>query len=196
MLIERFIFGGVMGAARPKEGSPGSIYLTDARKGGYMDYSSYKTIIACIFAITLYGIYISLYISEKSKSNKLIFYLFWTAYVFGFSYLTFLNRKAGVLRFDLNILRPVTDAFKTGRLSAEPFLNVLLFVPLGMTLPVISRGDSTYKRAALTGAEVSLFIEILQFVSRFGTFELCDIAANTIGTVAGFALYNRLLLRK
>ena len=161
-----------------------------------MDHNNFHTIMLCIFAITIYGTYIKLYAGEKSPSNKIIFYLFWAGYVFGYSYLTFLNRKAGSHNFIFNPLKPITDDLKNGKFPYEPVLNLLLVVPFGMTLPIIKEDACTYKKAAAIGGAISLITEIMQIISGLGEFEASDIVSNTLGTVAGLALYFHFLSRK
>lgn len=69
--------------------------------------------------------------------------------------------------------------------------NVLLFLPIGLLLPLGWRGQS-WKTIALTGALVSLAIEIAQWVLGTGWLDLQDVLTNTMGSLLGFAVYRRL----
>lgn len=77
-------------------------------------------------------------------------------------------------------------------------LNVALFVPLGVLLPVVAR-VSSLRRAVAIGFLVSLFIELVQFVlvvsvTSGRVADVDDLMANTVGTAVGFALFRALTL--
>ncbi len=65
--------------------------------------------------------------------------------------------------------------------------NVLLFVPLGLLLPLGWRGWNA-KKVALVGALVSLGIETTQLVMGTGAFDLQDVWVNALGVLLGFGL--------
>lgn len=69
--------------------------------------------------------------------------------------------------------------------------NILLFLPIGLLLPLGWRGQS-WKTIALTGALVSLVIEIAQWVLGTGWLDLQDVLTNTMGSLLGFAVSRRL----
>lgn len=77
------------------------------------------------------------------------------------------------------------DEIKNG---AWPFLyhlvgNMIWFVPLGMFM----HGKKAH-RALLTGAVVSLILEILQWLMASGVSDVDDILLNALGTLAGYIL--------
>ena len=67
------------------------------------------------------------------------------------------------------------------------FLNVLLFVPLGVLLPLLWREFRSLSRAALSGLMLSLGIEILQ-IFTFRYTDVNDLLTNTAGAALGFLL--------
>lgn len=81
-------------------------------------------------------------------------------------------------------------------LFAEIILNILLFVPLGALLPYLfphwferhspALGAAT---VAATAAASSLAIELAQLHFNLGLFEFDDVLNNTLGALAGYALY-------
>lgn len=72
------------------------------------------------------------------------------------------------------------------------FLNILLYIPLGLALPFIYK-KSSLQKAFLTGLSVSFLIEFCQiFIGRESDVD--DLICNTLGAVIGYLLY--LLLRK
>lgn len=66
--------------------------------------------------------------------------------------------------------------------------NVLIFLPLGIFLPLLYKKYCTLSKVALASAIISLSIEILQFTLRIGQFDIDDILLNTMGTAIGFIL--------
>ena len=73
-------------------------------------------------------------------------------------------------------------------------LNILLFVPLGMMLPILWKKFTSIKKTSLFGFAISLTIEILQILT-YRTTDINDLLTNTAGTISGFfcAMY---LLKK
>ncbi|MEL5991055.1 VanZ family protein [Microbacterium phosphatis] len=72
-------------------------------------------------------------------------------------------------------------------------LNVLLFVPLGVLLPLVTRIRGFWRITAV-GALVSLGIETVQFAMRMTVFsgriaDIDDLIANTVGAALGAAVY-------
>jgi glycopeptide antibiotics resistance protein len=67
--------------------------------------------------------------------------------------------------------------------------NVLLFVPLGLLLPLRARALDGWARILLAGAAVSAAVEILQFGLGMGrTAAVDDVLTNTAGAGLGYAL--------
>ena len=67
--------------------------------------------------------------------------------------------------------------------------NVLLFVPLGLLLPLwFRRGRHFFYVTAASGA-LSLFYEVIQLLFGFGNFDVDDLLLNTIGGMTGYALF-------
>ena len=64
-------------------------------------------------------------------------------------------------------------------------LNVLLFVPLGMFLPVLWQGFRKKQHTLLFGFGMSLLIEVLQ-IFTFRATDVNDLITNGIGTWVGF----------
>lgn len=67
--------------------------------------------------------------------------------------------------------------------------NVAAFMPFGALLPVFSARGRRFRFTALYSFELSLFVELLQLISKVGSFDVDDILLNTIGGILGFALY-------
>ena len=69
-------------------------------------------------------------------------------------------------------------------------MNVVMFIPLGIFLPLLWPRYRRVSRIACTGAMVSLMIELLQMFSCRVT-DVDDLIMNTLGAVTGFLLVRR-----
>jgi glycopeptide antibiotics resistance protein len=70
----------------------------------------------------------------------------------------------------------------------EIFLNILIFVPLGLYVGVLFKKLTT-ARKIFSFFMVSLFCEVCQFVLRIGAFDITDIINNTLGGIIGLLLF-------
>lgn len=66
-------------------------------------------------------------------------------------------------------------------------LNVLLFVPLGLFLPLLWRSFHRPKQTVLAGACLSLAIELLQLLN-LRTTDVDDLICNTLGSLVGYLI--------
>lgn len=71
-------------------------------------------------------------------------------------------------------------------------LNVLLFIPLGLALPLLWKPFSSWWRTILFGFLASVFIETMQIFS-FRATDINDLMTNTLGTAIGFLLAKGIL---
>lgn len=71
-------------------------------------------------------------------------------------------------------------------------LNVLLFIPLGITLPILWNKFKAHKSTIHFGFGMSLTIELLQALT-FRATDVNDLITNTLGTVLGYFCANALL---
>lgn len=71
--------------------------------------------------------------------------------------------------------------------------NILLFLPLGVLLPLLFKRFQKLSCCALYGFLFSLSIELMQLFS-FRSTDVDDLLMNTLGTIAGFAVFT--LLKK
>ncbi len=81
-------------------------------------------------------------------------------------------------------------AIQEGRdnLVIENFLNVLLFVPLGILLCGTFRRIKWYQ-VLLMGLVLSIAIETLQYKMKLGFSDFDDVFHNVIGCLVGFVVY-------
>lgn len=74
---------------------------------------------------------------------------------------------------------------------AGTVLNVLLFVPMGIFLPLLYKQYDRMSRTALTGFLISLSVEAIQMFG-LGTTDINDLITNTVGTCLGYIIYRML----
>ncbi len=67
-------------------------------------------------------------------------------------------------------------------------LNVLVFVPFGIFLPILTNKTAFFK-FLLISFLISLTFEIYQLFTLLGFFALGDLCANTLGFVVGYVFY-------
>lgn len=77
--------------------------------------------------------------------------------------------------------------YYTERYIEISILNILLFLPLGVLLPLMWEEFQSLKRTALFGFGLSLLIETLQ-IFTFRVSDVDDLITNTLGTIAGYVL--------
>lgn len=79
------------------------------------------------------------------------------------------------------------DTYVKLGLIADMIENVILFMPLGLLLPLIWRGFG-FVKTVVAGFLCTAFIELVQpFIMRDGTID--DVIFNTLGAAAGYLLY-------
>jgi len=67
--------------------------------------------------------------------------------------------------------------------------NFAMFIPSGIMVPLIYRNIRGCRNIVLTGAAISLVIEILQLPFAVRASDVDDLILNTAGCLAGYAIY-------
>ncbi|TLS35734.1 VanZ family protein [Pseudalkalibacillus caeni] len=67
--------------------------------------------------------------------------------------------------------------------------NVLLFMPLGLLLPIILKKVRSLWKIIILGFGTSLLIEILQYEYAHRIFDIDDILLNGFGAIVGYILF-------
>ncbi|MEE0883744.1 MAG: VanZ family protein [Faecalimonas sp.] len=68
------------------------------------------------------------------------------------------------------------------------FGNVLIFVPFGFMEPLASKKRSFWA-TLIDGCLVSLAVEIFQFITKVGRFDVDDLMLNTTGVALGYMCF-------
>ena len=64
-------------------------------------------------------------------------------------------------------------------------LNIILFFPFGFLWDVIRKNKSNIWEIVLIGTVLSLSVEIMQYFSTRGVFDIEDLITNVIGMIIG-----------
>lgn len=70
----------------------------------------------------------------------------------------------------------------------DTILNILLFLPLGVFLPLLFQRYKRIREIAVTGFLLSLSIELVQMFGR-GATDVNDLITNTVGASLGYFIY-------
>lgn len=150
-------------------------------------------IIAIILFIIGYGLVYKKIMKGKRTINKskLFLYCISICYMFVVIGATFLSRGINYGTINLHLLSSYRQAYNCMQISLfrNIVLNILLFVPLGFLLPFYSKKMQKFYITIPIGCFITLIIEILQFVTKIGIFEIDDILNNSIGVVIGYSSF-------
>lgn len=80
------------------------------------------------------------------------------------------------------------------RVLLETIGNIILFIPLGLLLPLFIRMKKC--QAVLAGACLALLIESLQWLFHLGSFEIDDVINNTVGVYLGVTSFDLFIIGK
>ena len=149
-------------------------------------------IIGLIFLIGYKFIYQKLMNGKKKiQKKKLLLYgisICYSAVVFG---AVFLSRGNVYKEINLHLLSSYLEAYHnmSPSLIRNIILNILLFVPLGVFLPLYTKKIDKIYIITPIGFFITLIIEIIQYSTGYGIFEIADLLNNTIGVIIGYGLY-------
>jgi glycopeptide antibiotics resistance protein len=66
--------------------------------------------------------------------------------------------------------------------------NILLFIPIGILVPLAVPWSNKWYRVLLVGFFMSLIVEVVQLLTARGYFDFDDIVLNCIGTQVGYGI--------
>lgn len=126
------------------------------------------------------------------NAGKSFFYFLFSCYL-SVVYVLVGMPNVSYIRPEINLnLIPIIgmiDDWKNG------ILNIVLFVPLGMMMPIRWNSFRAKKNMLLFGFGISLAIELLQMLT-FRATDVNDLITNTLGTYLGFLCTGFLLQKK
>jgi len=166
---------------------------------GYLSYvSGASASYAILFPVLLIGQYLML---RKSKGEGIIrgkaFFLGWQIFAFVLICIFYITDASGIL--DMGGVNG--QIFHPDKINLIPFwrwrqnldpkglvLNILLFVPIGILLPLLWQRFQRWYAVVLTGAGLSLLIELSQLFT-YRVTDIDDLMMNTLGALVGYISY-------
>lgn len=140
-----------------------------------------------IFAIPLY-----LIVSRKNnnKVTKMFSMIFIVYIIALFSLVGIPSIDYIEVDFGFNFI-PLLDIVLSPKTS---LLNILLFIPLGIFLPMLwkEKYNNKFLKVLMFGFVLSLVVEVLQ-IFTFRLTDINDLITNTLGTIIGYLLYVKFL---
>ncbi len=145
---------------------------------------------AVIF-IPLFSILSGWLLKHRNRTGKILYMLF-------AAYLTSVFSATGIPWFrnvttDLSVnLIPFADILNSpSEYIKNSLLNIILFIPAGMFLPLLWKEFQDLKKTAAFGFCLSLVIELLQ-IFTFRLTDIDDLITNTLGSMIGYFIANQL----
>lgn len=128
---------------------------------------------------------------KKSNSVRSFLKFAFFIYLFAVLYITFLSREAEETRSNFELFNSYIMFFKYKNDFYLDMIvyNIIMTIPFGIFLPLLYKPFRSFRRVEFAGFLYSLLIEISQFISGRGLFELDDLFNNTIGAMLGYWLY-------
>lgn len=152
-----------------------------------------------LFIVMYYAIY------RRRPSFRVVALLLLCDYLFFLLNVTILSRTPGagiVSPIELNLLASIKRAVNTSSSILalnEVFgivFNIVLFAPLGLLLPIVSRKHLSVYMVMFVGFLSSFVIESAQLILARGVFSLEDMMYNTLGSLVGFITYKIITANK
>lgn len=110
--------------------------------------------------------------------------------------MTLFTRSNTMGRADLHLFTSYINAWN--RFSADawrmPLYNILMFVPLGLLLPLLHPVFRRMPVTLLAGAGLTTVIECTQYATQTGIFELDDLLNNFLGAWIGWGMIMAILI--
>ena len=128
--------------------------------------------------------------SKKLKLSKIALCSIFLIYITVVLGATIGSRVSNYSSVNLHLFSSYKDAYNNFSLGEwrNIILNILMFVPIGFLLPLIFKKCQCFYITYLAGFFLTLFIEILQLITKRGIFELDDILNNTLGCAIGYGI--------
>ncbi|MGI6097262.1 MAG: VanZ family protein, partial [Dethiobacteria bacterium] len=70
--------------------------------------------------------------------------------------------------------------------------NLVLFLPMGIYLPVLIKKMKSLKTYSIFMLCILLSVEAMQLITRRGSFDIDDFILNMVGAIAGFKIYQKI----
>ena len=148
----------------------------------------HRIVIFMILAAALWG-----YLGNRKQDSRrwrIINAVILAGIVATIFYMTVYTRQEGTAEAVLVPFQSFRDAKTQPELYRTMLMTVLLFFPIGLTMPFVLRKRKLSVPVTVIAAFLlSALIEYLQYRYRLGRCEVDDVIMNTLGALAGCAAY-------
>lgn len=127
--------------------------------------------------------------------GKLLFVLYIAFLIYFLLFSDWYGRvgELGEYRYNLEPLKEIKRFWnyreQLGIVAYENLIgNIIIFAPFGFFMPMASKYKSCFLTVLLSFC-LSLFVEVFQFVTRVGSFDVDDILLNTLGGLLGYIIF-------
>ena len=139
--------------------------------------------------------------AANKKDNKFAMWVCFIAYLLLLGYAVFFSSGFGReehadYRYNLTLFQEIGRYYGVGVRSGSWTLflwnvvgNVCVFIPFGIFLPRLFKRCRNVFFVTLLSLELSLVVEVIQLVTRVGSFDVDDLLLNTIGGMLGYLIY-------
>lgn len=125
--------------------------------------------------------------TNNLKLSKIGLYSILIIYLMMLLDVTILSRNPMYGDIPIEVFTSYKNAVYSGECT-NIILNILMFAPFGFILPVLFKKCEKWDLTYGIGLGTTLFIEILQFKTKRGIFEVDDIINNFLGCAIGFGV--------
>lgn len=153
-------------------------------------------VVSALFCIGYFLVYKLLMKGKKKPSLKAVLLSFISAaYILVVLGAVFLNRGNYNHSYVLQPLNSYIEAWNNWSAAGwrNIFLNILLFVPFGILIPLWGERFRKCRVTLLGGFAFSLLIESVQLITSLGIFETDDLIGNVFGAALGWGLMTLIL---
>lgn len=159
------------------------------------------TIIICLMFFILYRfIYLKKFAGDKRLNGKQVgVSVLFILYIVLVCALTLLNRGAIYAgSVNLALFSSYREAWYDFSVRGWQYIyfNIAMFVPLGFFLPILHKRVFSIGWTLLAAVLFTGFIEVSQYITGVGIFELDDLFNNIVGALIGFGLVKTFILKR
>lgn len=106
-------------------------------------------------------------------------------------HITIFSREPEERRIDTELFRSYRLLFveKNDFYYGQIVCNILMTVPFGILIPLLNPKIRSFMKILLSGLLFSLIIELVQYFTGRGLFEVDDLFNNTVGAIIGYLLF-------
>ena len=164
---------------------------------GHIYYAFRRAIPLAVIGLAI-GVAILVMLNRKRRRDgthfpkgQAVAVLLLLCYLGGLAAITFIDRmdgmQGGVQLHPFLAFREAWNSF-TVQVWLNPLLNIAMFLPLGVLLPLAAKPFRRWYWMLAAGAGTSLVIEVLQYILGRGQADVDDLICNTLGAMLGYCL--------